>query len=94
MLCDRIFLSHHISVDLRLRVSALEFRCCSKFHSWLLLVQSFEFHRKIKGLPYSSDSNEISKFEEFDHKMLKFPPFVNFSRTEIALFWHSEKIII
>ena len=49
-------------------------------------MQRFEFHSEIKGLPYSSDSNEISTFEGFDHKMLGFSSFVNFSGSEIAGF--------
>ena len=47
---------------------------------------TFEFHSKIKGLPYSSDSNEISNFEGFNHKVLGFPSFINFPHSEITLF--------
>ena len=47
-------------------------RCASlaPLPGWFLLVPRFGFHSKIKGLPYSDDNNEISKFEGFGHKIL------------------------
>ena len=42
---------------------------------------------------YLRNSNKISKSEGFDHKMLKFPSFINFSRSEIVLFSCSELVI-
>ena len=56
-------------------------------------MQRFEFHSKIKGLPYSSDNSEILELEGFDHQMLDFPLF-SFSPSEITPFLSSERINI
>ena len=50
---------------------------------------SFQF--KIKGLLYSSGSKKLSKFKEFDHKMVGFFSFIKFSCSEIS-FLSSEQI--
>ena len=56
------------------------------------------FYCRVKRLPYSSDHIKITRFEDFHHKMLKFPYFIYLLCSEITLFWHIEcisfKIII
>ena len=54
------------------QVSAFTFKCYSSFHSWFLLLKSFELYSGKKGLPYSNDGRKLPKCEGFDHKMLKF----------------------
>ena len=57
-----------------------------------LQFASFIAELHCKRLPYSSDHNKITKFEDFHHKMLKFPYFINLLCSEITLFWDIECI--
>ena len=46
----------------------------------------------MKGSPFYSDSNKISKFEEFGHKILRISSSTIFLCKKIVPFWCSERI--